>query len=229
MRKNMTIFKVEDVCKYYKMGDFETKAVDCVSMEIKKGEYVAVIGPSGSGKSTLMHIMGCLDTPTSGRVWVGGSEVSGLKDDELARIRGEKIGFVFQAYNLINTLTALENVALPMRFKGNSKSTAEKKARQLLRMVGLEERFHHRPNQLSGGQQQRVAIARSLVNDPEVILADEPTGNLDTKSGEDVVKLIESLNDKYGKTIVVVTHHLGLAKRANRRVYIKDGKIEKQD
>jgi putative ABC transport system ATP-binding protein len=230
MNKGEPIFRLENVCKNYKMeGDVETKAVCGVTISVRKGEYIAIIGASGSGKSTLMHLMGCLDTPTAGKIFIGGKDVSRLESDELARIRREKIGFIFQAYNLINTLTALENVALPMRFNGVSKSGAEKKARELLEMVGLSDRMHHRPNQLSGGQQQRVAIARALINNPDAILADEPTGNLDTKSGEEVVKLIESLNHKYGKTIVVVTHHLGLAKRAKRRIYIKDGGIEKED
>jgi len=228
MKEGKAIFRLEDVCKDYVMTDVVTKAVCGINLKINKGEYVAIIGPSGSGKSTLMHIIGCLDTPTSGKVWIENMEVSKMKDDELAKIRSEKIGFVFQAYNLINGLTALENVALPMRFAGSSKSSSEKKAKELLATVGLSDRMNHKPNELSGGQQQRVAIARALINDPEVILADEPTGNLDTKSGEEIVHLLESLNRKFGKTVVVVTHHEQLARRAKRRIFIKDGKIEKE-
>jgi len=228
--KGEPIFRLEDVCKSYRMdGQLETRAVCGVNLTVKKGEYLAIIGASGSGKSTLMHLMGCLDSVTEGKIFIDGHDISSLSGDELALIRRKKIGFIFQAYNLINTLTALENVALPMRFAGTRKGAAEKKARELLEMVGLSDRMHHRPNQLSGGQQQRVAIARALVNDPDAILADEPTGNLDTKSGEEIVRLIESLNHKFGKTIVVVTHHMGLAKRAKRRIYIKDGRIEKED
>jgi len=228
--KDEPIFKLENVCKYYTMdGDVMTKAVCGINLTVRKGEYIAIIGPSGSGKSTLMHLMGCLDSPTEGKVLIGGVDVSKMGGDELARVRREKLGFIFQAYNLITTLDAVENVALPLRLAGKGKGEAERKARALLEMVGLSDRLHHRPNQLSGGQQQRVAIARALINDPEVILADEPTGNLDSKSGEEIVKLIESLNKKMGKTVVVVTHHLGLAKRAKRRIYIIDGRIEKED
>ena len=228
--KDEPIFKLDNVCKYYTMdGDVMTKAVCGINLTVRKGEYIAIIGPSGSGKSTLMHLMGCLDSPTEGKVLIGGVDVSKMGGDELARVRREKLGFIFQAYNLITTLDAVENVALPLRLAGKGKREAERKARALLEMVGLSDRLHHRPNQLSGGQQQRVAIARALINDPEVILADEPTGNLDSKSGEEIVKLIESLNKKMGKTVVVVTHHLGLAKRAKRRIYIIDGRIEKED
>lgn len=226
MKKNI-MFDTRDVWKTYEMKGVETNALRGVTMEIKKGEYVAILGASGSGKSTLMHIMGCLDTPTKGRVFVEGREVSELKDDELARIRREKIGFVFQAYNLIVGLTAVENVALPMRFSGHGRGESLRKAKEILKKVGLEKRMTHKPNELSGGEQQRVAIARALSNDPEAILADEPTGNLDTKSGREIFELLESLHKKTGKTIVVVTHDINLAKRAHREIKIKDGMIVK--
>jgi len=224
------VFKLEKITKQYRMGeDVVTNALCGIDIEIENGEYVAIIGPSGSGKSTLMHIMGCLDSPTKGRVFIEGIDVSKMKDNELAVVRREKLGFVFQAYNLVNTLTAVENVALPMRFAGVGRGEAIRRAKELLKKVGLTDRMGHKPNQLSGGQQQRVAIARSLINDPDIILADEPTGNLDTKSGQEIVELLESLNRKMGKTIVVVTHHLGLAQRADRRIYIKDGKVEREE
>ncbi|NIO21926.1 MAG: ATP-binding cassette domain-containing protein [Candidatus Aenigmarchaeota archaeon] len=226
MKKNI-IFELQDVCKVYEMKGVETHALRGATVKVKKGEYVAILGPSGSGKSTLMHIMGCLDTPTKGRVFVEGREVSELSDDELAKIRREKIGFVFQAYNLIPGLTALENVALPMRFSGHGRGESQKKAKEFLRKVGLEKRMDHKPNELSGGEQQRVAIARSLSNDPDAILADEPTGNLDTNSGKEIFELLESLHRKTGKTIIVVTHDINLAKRAHREIKIIDGKITK--
>jgi putative ABC transport system ATP-binding protein len=224
MKKDV-IFELQDIWKIYKMKGVETDALRGASLKIRKGEYVALLGPSGSGKSTLMHIMGCLDTPTKGRVFVEGREVSELSDDDLAKIRREKIGFVFQAYNLISGLTAKENISLPMRFSGYGRSEAQKKATELLKKVGLEKRMDHKPNELSGGEQQRVAIARSLVNDPDAILADEPTGNLDTKSGREIFELLEELHKKTGKTIIVVTHDINLAKRAHREIKIMDGKI----
>lgn len=221
------IFELKDVWKTYFMKEVETNALRGVDLEIKKGEYVAVLGPSGCGKSTLMHVMGCLDTPTKGRVFVEGKEVSELSDDELAKIRREKIGFVFQAYNLIPGLTATENVALPMRFSGYGRNESQKKAKELLKKTGLEKRMDHKPNELSGGEQQRVAIARALVNDPDVILADEPTGNLDTNAGREIFELLEDLHKKTGKTIIVVTHDINLAKRAHREIKMLDGKIVK--
>ena len=220
------IFELKDVWKTYFMKGVETNALRGVNLEVKKGEYSAIIGPSGSGKSTLMHVMGCLDTPTKGKVLVEGKEVSKMNDDELAKIRREKIGFIFQAYNLIPGLTAVENVALPMRFSGHGRNESQKKARELLKKVGLENRITHKPSELSGGEQQRVAIARSLVNDPDVILADEPTGNLDTKSGREIFELLESLHKKTGKTVIVVTHDINLAKRAHREIKIMDGMIK---
>lgn len=222
--KNL-IFELKDVWKTYCMKGVETNALRGVNLVVKKGEYAAIIGASGSGKSTLMHVMGCLDTPTKGRVFVEGKEISKMNDDELAKIRREKIGFVFQAYNLIPGMTAVENVALPMRFGGHGRGESQKKAKELLRKVGLANRMTHKPNELSGGEQQRVAIARSLVNDPDVILADEPTGNLDTKSGREIFELLEDLHKKTGKTIIIVTHDVNLAKRAYKEIKIRDGVV----
>ncbi len=222
------LFRLDNVWKTYKMmgKGVETNALRGVSVQVKKGEYVAIIGPSGSGKSTLMHVMGCLDSPNKGRVFVDGKETSTLSEDDLARIRRRKIGFVFQSYNLIQGLTAAENVALPMRLDGVGKKDALKKAEKYLLRVGLKERLTHKPNQMSGGEQQRVAIARSLINDPEAILGDEPTGNLDTKSGMSVISLLEELNKKEKKTVVIVTHDSRLAARADREIHIKDGNID---
>ncbi|MBN2042453.1 MAG: ABC transporter ATP-binding protein [Candidatus Aenigmarchaeota archaeon] len=222
------LFRLENVWKTYKMmgKGIETHALRGVSVDVKKGEYVAIIGPSGSGKSTLMHVMGCLDTPNKGNVYVDGKETSVLSEDDLAKIRRRKIGFVFQSYNLIQGLTAAENVALPMRLDGVGKKEAIKRAERYLLRVGLEHRLTHKPNQMSGGEQQRVAIARSLINDPEAILGDEPTGNLDTKSGLSVIKLLEELHVKEKKTVVIVTHDSRLAARADREIHIKDGNID---
>ena len=222
--KNL-IFELRNVWKTYCMKGVETHALRGVNLNVKGGEYAAIIGASGSGKSTLMHVMGCLDTPTKGKVFVEGREISQMNDDELAKIRREKIGFIFQAYNLIPGLTALENVSLPMRLSGFARGESNKKANQLLRKVGLEGRLKHKPNELSGGEQQRVAIARSLVNDPDIILADEPTGNLDSKAGREIFELLEDLHRKTKKTIIVVTHDINLAKRAHREIKIKDGMI----
>ncbi len=215
-------FEMKDVWKVYTMKGVETNALRGVNLEIEKGEHAAILGPSGSGKSTLMHIMGCLDTPTKGRVLIDGKEVSQMNDNELAMIRREKIGFVFQAYNLIPGLTALENISLPMRFSGHGRSESQRRAKELLKKVGLGERTGHKPNELSGGEQQRVAIARSLVNDPEVILADEPTGNLDTKTGKEIMGLLESLHKKTGKTVIIVTHDTKIAKRTPWQIKMLD-------
>ena len=226
MSKPNYIIEVKDVWKTYTKLAAETHALRGVSLKIKRGDYIALLGPSGSGKSTLMHIMGCLDTPTRGEVFLDGKDVSKLSSDELALVRRDKMGFIFQSYNLINGFTAIENVALPLRFKGFLKSNAEEKARAMLKKVGLGDRMTHKPNELSGGQQQRVAIARALINDPEVILADEPTGNLDTKTGDEITKLVAKLNKEMGKTVLVVTHDPDLAKKADHHVLIKDGKIQ---
>lgn len=218
------LFELKGVWKVYCMKGAETQALIDISLKIENGEYIAIVGQSGSGKSTLMHVIGCLDTPTRGSVVVDGKEISELEDDDLAKIRREKIGFVFQAFNLIGSLTAAENVAMPMRFNGYGKAESIKRAKELLKRVGLEKRVDHKPNQLSGGEQQRVAICRALANDPEVILADEPTGNLDSRSGSEIIELIEELH-KSGKTIIIVTHDQSLARRAKRQIKLKDGQI----
>ena len=220
-----TMFELKDVWKIYYMKGVETHALRGINLVMKKGEYAAILGPSGSGKSTLMHIMGCLDTATKGKVLLEGKEVSRMGDDELARIRREKIGFVFQAYNLVPGLTAVENVALPMRFDGFGRGESQHKAKKLLEKVGLEKRTSHKPSELSGGEQQRVAVARSLVNDPDVILADEPTGNLDTKTGREIMQLLENLHKTTRKTIIIVTHDIKLAKYAHREIKMVDGRI----
>ncbi|UCD02956.1 MAG: ABC transporter ATP-binding protein [Candidatus Aenigmatarchaeota archaeon] len=223
--KDEVIFDLRDVWKIYYMKDVETHALRGVNLKVKRGEYAAISGPSGSGKSTLMHIMGCLDTPTKGKVIIEGRDTSEMDDNDLARIRREKIGFVFQAYNLMPGLTAAENISLPMRFNGIGKGDAQRRAAELLKKVGLGDRLHHNPGELSGGEQQRVAIARALVNDPDVIMGDEPTGNLDSKTGVEIMELIEDLHEKTGKTVIIVTHDRKLAKRAKRQIKTLDGKV----
>jgi len=209
------------------MGDAVVKAVDGISLSVKKGDFVAVMGPSGSGKSTSMHLIGSLDLPTKGRIYLDGHDISSLHESDLAQIRGKNIGFIFQQFNLIPTLTVKENVMLPMSLQGYSQWEREEKVNKLLHKLNLYERADHFPNQISGGQQQRVAIARALANDPEVILADEPTGNLDTKTGEIVMDFLKELN-KEGRTIIMVTHSPELAKEYADIVYwLKDGKISK--
>ena len=225
MAKN--IIELRDVWKIYKMGEVEVPALRGLSLEIKHGEFVAIQGPSGSGKSTAMNMVGCLDIPTRGSVYLEGQDISKLSESELAQIRGRKIGFVFQQFNLIKTLTALENVMLPMTFQGKLKAEREARARKLLDLVELGERVNHKPTELSGGQQQRVAIARALSNDPEVILADEPTGNLDSKSGRSFMDFLKGLHKKEKKTIIMVTHDSELARFAQRTVYLMDGQIVK--
>ncbi len=222
----MPIVKLENVEKIYKMDNVEVPALRGVSFEIDKGEYISIMGPSGSGKSTIMNLIGALDRPTRGKVLIDGRDISKLKDDQLAVIRRKKIGFVFQQFNLISKLTAIGNVELPMWFAGLPKAKRVRKAAELLRLVGLDERMKHRPTELSGGERQRVALARSLANDPEIILADEPTGNLDTKSGTEVMKIIETLNNE-GKTIIIVTHDMEFGKRANRMIKLRDGLMVK--
>ncbi len=221
------VLELKEVWKIYKTGEIEVNALRNVSLKIHKGEYLAILGPSGSGKSTFLHIAGLLDKPTKGEVLFKGKRVSTLDDDELSRIRGEEIGFVFQAFNLIPHLTALENVALPMLIYGYGKEERESRAKALLEKLGLGKRLDHLPSQLSGGQKQRVAIARALIMNPAIIFADEPTGNLDSKSGTEVIKILNSLN-KEGKTIVLVTHDVSTAKNAKRIIYIRDGSIEKE-
>ena len=215
---------VEHISKIYKMDTVKTIALDDVSFEIVKGEFVAIMGPSGSGKSTLMHILGCLDTPTSGSYVLDGAEVGKLSDDELTRIRNQKIGFIFQSYNLLPRSTALKNVMIPMMYAGISKDERAKQAATLLEMVGLGDRLEHTSSQLSGGQQQRVAIARALAMNPSIILADEPTGNLATVQGEEIMGIFEKLNDE-GHTIIMITHEPEIAQYAKRVIYIRDGNI----
>ena len=219
----------KNVHKLYNLGTkAEVKALNGISLEIKKSERMAIIGPSGCGKSTLLHLLGCLDRPTSGKILFKGKDVSKLSDNELAKIRREQIGFVFQFFYLIPTLTALENVMLPMAFAGVSKKERERRARELLRLVGLEKRLQHRRSELSGGEAQRVAIARAMANNPEIILADEPTGNLDSKAGKEIIETLIKLNEKKGVTLVIVTHDPIIAKKAKRIIYLKDGKIVKE-
>ena len=217
----MEALRLEKVWKVYKMGSVEVEALRGVSLKIERGEFVAIMGPSGSGKSTLMNIMGLLDTPTRGKVYLMGRDVSRLGEDELAEIRGKTVGFVFQRFNLLPYLTALENVLLPTLFLGEKR---EDRARELLEAVGLGHRIHHLPSQLSGGEQQRVAIARALINDPEIILADEPTGNLDSKTGKQIMEIFRDLHKK-GKTLILVTHDEEVAGYAERVVRIRDGRI----
>ncbi|MEM0473542.1 MAG: ABC transporter ATP-binding protein [Candidatus Aenigmatarchaeota archaeon] len=222
------VIKLENVEKVYNAGkENELKVLRGINLEIKEGEYASIVGPSGSGKSTLMHIMGCLDRPTSGRILIDGQDVSKLNDDQLAKIRREKIGFIFQQFYLIPVLNAMENVKIPMNLNNYSKNDKEEKAKRLLEMVDLGHRLYNFPNQLSGGEMQRVAIARALANDPKIILADEPTGNLDSKRGQEIINILEKLN-KQGRTIIIVTHDLNVAKRAKRKIMIKDGVVIKE-
>jgi len=220
------IIELRNVAKHYEMGDNLVRALDEINIKIVQGDFVAIMGPSGSGKSTSMNLIGSLDLATTGEIYLDGHNIEYLEESELAQIRGRKIGFIFQQFNLIPNLTAKENVMLPMMFQGKDEIDREKKAIELLKLVELGDRMEHYPNQLSGGQQQRVAIARSLANDPEVILADEPTGNLDTKTGEMVMGFLNKLNDE-GKTIIMVTHNPELAREHAKTIYsIKDGKVE---
>jgi putative ABC transport system ATP-binding protein len=221
------IIELDKVKKHYQMGDNLVKAVDDISIKIEKGDFVAIMGPSGSGKSTAMNLVGSLDLATEGEIYLDGKDIEHLGESELAQIRGRKIGFIFQSFNLIPNLTAKENVMLPMLFQDSPKEKREARAEELLQLVELGDREDHYPGQLSGGQQQRVAIARALANDPEVILADEPTGNLDTRTGEMVMAFLEKFN-KEGKTIIMVTHDPAKAQKHAKKVYwLKDGKIEK--
>jgi putative ABC transport system ATP-binding protein len=222
----MALIETRDLWKTYVMGSEEIHALRGVSINIEPGEYVAIMGPSGSGKSTLMNLIGCLDTPTKGSYTLNGKEVAAMNDDELARIRNEEIGFVFQTFNLLPRATALHNVELPLVYAGISAKDRQERARQALEKVELGPRANHRPNELSGGQRQRVAIARALVNDPSILLADEPTGNLDSKTGVEIMAVFERLHQA-GNTIVLVTHEADIAAHAHRVIHIRDGQVEK--
>jgi len=225
---NGWVIQAESLTKVYKMGQVEVHALNGLSLKIARGEIVAIMGPSGSGKSTLMNIIGCLDRPTSGEYILDGEPVSRLTDDQLATIRNHKVGFVFQSFNLLSRATALANVELPIRYSGAVYGRKDK-ARAALESVGLADRIHHRPNELSGGQQQRVAIARALVNDPAIILADEPTGNLDTKSGQEIMELLLNLNREHGTTLIIVTHAADIAAHSQRIIRIRDGVVEEAE
>ena len=224
--KKSSIIRVDNVWKTYQMGDVEVHALQGLSLDIKKGEFVAVMGPSGSGKSTCVNMVGCLDVPSRGSVYLDNINIAHLGESELAQIRGRKIGFVFQKFNLIPTLTAKENVMLPMIFQGKDEAERNHVAMELLKLVHLEDRMDHKPSELSGGQQQRVAIARALANDPEVVLADEPTGNLDSKTGIEIIELLKNLHKK-GKTLIIVTHDSKVAEAANRIELLSDGAVVK--
>ena len=221
----MNIIEVKDLEKTYHVGDIEVNALRGVNFSIKKGQFSAIMGPSGSGKSTLMHIIGCLDSPTKGRYHLNGENVAHLSDDQLAGIRNKEIGFVFQKFHLLPRNTALDNVMLPLRYAKIDKRQRTDQAIKVLSQVGLEDRMHHKPSELSGGQQQRVAIARALVNSPAILFADEPTGNLDSKTGKEVMTLLHELNNK-GQTIVLITHEKEIAEQTERTIFIRDGKIE---
>lgn len=218
------LVEIKDVCKVYNPGENEVRALDHVSLTIDEQEFVAIIGHSGSGKSTLMNMLGCLDVPTSGEYWLHGQDVSALTDDELSDIRNREIGFIFQGFNLIPNLTAVENVELPLIYRGVAKSVRQELSREALKKVGLEHRMNHKPSEMSGGQQQRVAIARAIVTRPSLFLADEPTGNLDSKTGEEIMRLFHELHDQ-GNTIVLITHDEGVALQAERRIAIFDGHV----
>jgi putative ABC transport system ATP-binding protein len=223
------IIEFIDLVKIYQMGDVQVNALGGISITIEEGEFVAIMGPSGSGKSTVLNILGCLDRPTRGQYWLGGEDVSKLSRKKLALVRNQKIGFIFQSYNLLSQYTALENVTLPMVYSRNgSKQTMKDRiarAQEALKAVGLADRMQHKPKEMSGGQQQRVAIARALINDPMLILADEPTGNLDTQSGEEIMQILNGLH-KRGRTIVMVTHEAEIAMHAERIIHVRDGKID---
>lgn len=218
------VIRTEELTKVYEMGAEQVHALSGVDVDIRKGDYVAIMGPSGSGKSTLMNLIGCLDSPSAGRYWLAGRLVSDLDDDELAYIRNKEIGFVFQTFNLLPRATALHNVELPLIYNGTPAEERVERAKQALERVDLIPRMHHKPNELSGGQRQRVAIARALVNNPSIVLADEPTGNLDSKTGEEIMALFENLH-RQGNTIILVTHEMDIAQHAHRVIFIRDGKI----
>jgi putative ABC transport system ATP-binding protein len=221
----MAVVDTRKLCKTYKIGPVQLPALCDVNLKIEQGEYIAIMGPSGSGKSTLLNLLGCLDRPSSGQYWLGGKDVSQLDDDELSLIRGKHIGFIFQSYNLIGQLNVIENIELPMFYQRFSEAASTKHARELATLVGLGDRLKHRPSELSGGQQQRVAIARALANDPLIILADEPTGNLDSESGAEILNILNRLHQQ-GKTLIAVTHDDSIAAHAEQIIYLFDGRIK---
>lgn len=225
MEKVKEIIRLEDICRIYRVGSQEVRALDGVSLSVSRNEYVAIMGPSGSGKSTLMNILGCLDSPDSGRYILNGTDVSEMDDGEMADVRNREIGFVFQSFNLLPRYNALENVALPMVYAGVPAGERRVKAAQALRSVGLEDRMDHRPNELSGGQRQRVALARALINSPSIILADEPTGNLDTHTSVEIMRLFDEIY-RGGNTVIVVTHEEDIAAYAHRVIRLRDGRVE---
>lgn len=225
MSEQPHIIRISDLCRYYTMGDQTVKALDGINLDFRKNDYAAIMGPSGSGKSTLMNILGCLDTPTSGRYELNGQNVAEMDDDELARIRNREIGFVFQTFNLLSRLDCLRNVELPLIYAGVSPEERRERARQALEQVGLADRINHKPGELSGGQTQRVAIARALINNPSIILADEPTGNLDTATSHDIMEIFSKLSDA-GNTIILITHEEDIARYTRRIIRLRDGKIE---
>ena len=218
------IIELKNVCKNYFLGKIKVKALKNINLIVKQKDFIAIMGPSGSGKSTLVNLIGCLDVPDKGHIFLKEKDITKLSENELANLRGKTIGFVFQQFNLIPTLTALDNVTLPMAFQGVGLKKARKRSKELLDIVGLGDRIHHKPSELSGGEQQRVAIARALSNDPKIILADEPTGNLDSKSGKQIVDMLVKLNKK-GKTIIIVTHNPNIAKYAKIKKHLKDGRF----
>lgn len=225
MDMNQEVIRIKGIKKIYKVGNQEVRALNGVDIQINKNEYVAIMGPSGSGKSTMMNILGCLDSPSEGEYILNGTDVSKMDDNDLAVIRNKEIGFIFQSFNLLPRYTALDNVALPLIYSGESREKREDRARVALENVDLKDRMHHKPNELSGGQRQRVAVARALVNNPSIILADEPTGNLDTKTSIDIMKLFEEIHEQ-GNTVILVTHEEDIAKHAKRIIRLRDGIIE---
>jgi putative ABC transport system ATP-binding protein len=224
----MSIVTIENLCKVYQLGSLELFALRGLDLSIEEGEYVSIMGPSGSGKSTLLNVLGCLDRPTEGTYQLGGEDVSKLNDDELSKIRGSRIGFIFQSYNLIAQLNVIENIEVPMFYKGFTEHDSARHARELAAMVGLGDRIKHRPSELSGGEQQRVAIARALANKPLIILADEPTGNLDSVSGSEIMNILGDLH-KRGTTLIIVTHDDNVAARTERSIHLLDGRIDRQE
>ncbi len=229
MNKNNNVIELKNLWKVYKMGEVEVNALRDLSLNVGKEDFLVVLGTSGSGKSTLMNMIGALDVPTKGKILLDGKDISQMDESHLAQLRGKKIGFVFQQFNLMHTLSAKENVVLPMIFQKIPDHERQNKAEHLLKLVGLGDRMHHKPSELSGGQQQRVAIARALANDPEIILADEPTGNLDSATGKQILNLLDKLHFEEKKTIILVTHDIELVKYAHRVIYLKDGSVVKEE